>query len=358
MQHQQTRFSTQAADHVGFALHEAQKKTIYDYEHIKGEPHPVGAKNINPYLVDAPDILLVNRSKSLCDVPEIGIGNKPIDGGFYLFTSAEKTAFLSIEPNAAQYFRRWLGAEEFLNGIERWCLLLVNCPPEKMRTMPRVMQRVESVRLFRLGEGPNSRGKKSEKTPPESTRKLAQTPTRFHVENIPQDTYLLVPSVSSERRSYIPIGFMTPDIVASNLVLIIPDATPYHFGILSFAMHMAWVRYVCGRLKSDYRYSAGIVYNNFPWPPALTDKHKTAIETAAQAVLDTRTRFPDASLSDLYDPLAMPPELVKAHQALDKAADAAYGRSFASDAERVAFLFGLYEQYTSLFPTKTSKRKK
>jgi len=191
------------------------------------------------------------------------------------------------------------------------------------------------------------------------TRKLADTPTRFHVENIPNKPYLVIPEVSSERRQYIPMGFMDAKTLSSNLVKIVPHATPFHFGILSSAMHMAWVRYVGGRLKSDYRYSKDIVYNNFPWPGDPTDKQREAIEQAAQEVLDARSAHPDSSLADLYDPIATPPDLRKAHQALDKAVDAAYGKKdFASDAERVAFLFELYHAYTSLLPSPEIARKK
>jgi hypothetical protein len=220
--------------------------------------------------------------------------------------------------------------------------------------MPEVLKRVDAVRQFRL---------RSHSAP---TQKLAETPTRFHVENIPRDNYLVIPEVSSERRTFIPIGFMTPDTLCSNLVKIVPNATLFHFGIVTSTMHMAWVRTVCGRLKSDYRYSAGIVYNNFPWPDPLDDKHRAAIEAAAQGVLDARAQFPGATLADLYDPLTMPPALVKAHAALDKAVDAAYiaaekaaGRKpprLATDAERVAFLFERYQALTSLLPAETPKK--
>ncbi|MCA1925250.1 MAG: N-6 DNA methylase, partial [Thiobacillus sp.] len=239
---------------VGFELGDVAEKTIYEYADIKGEPHALAAANINPYLVDAPDVVLENRRTPICPVPEIGIGNKPIDGGHYLFTDDEKAEFLRREPQAEKWFRRWLGADEFINGYQRWCLWLGDCPPGELRRMPEVMKRVEAVRQFRLAS----------KSPP--TQKLADTPTRFHVENMPASAYLLIPEVSSERRDYIPIGFMHPDTLSSNLVKIVPDATLYHFGVLTSTMHMAWVRAVCGRLKSDYRYSAGIVYNNFPWP--------------------------------------------------------------------------------------------
>ncbi len=335
----------QAAVHcviVGFALRDEPEKWLFDYDTPKSEPHAIRAGNINPYLVDGPNVALVNRQRPICAVPEISIGNKPIDGGHYLFTAEEKVAFLKKEPQAEPWFRRWLGADEFLNGYERWCLWLGECPPDQLRKMPETMKRVEAVRQFRLA---------SQSAP---TRKLAETPTRFHVENRPADSFLLIPRVSSERRVYIPFGFISPEVLVSDSCLLMPHATLYHFGVLSSTLHIAWVRAVCGRLESRYRYSAGIVYNNFPWPES-TDPQRQAIETAAQAVLDARARFPDATLADLYDPLAMPPELLKAHRHLDRAVDAAYGKTaFASEAERVAFLFERYRQLTSLLPAERS----
>jgi len=323
---------------IGFGLYEATQKTIFEYENIQGEAHAVVAKNINPYLVDAPNIMLTNREKPICNVPVIGIGNKPIDGGNYLFTPEEKTEFIAREPQAAKWFRRWIGADEFLNGYERWCLWLGDCPPNELRQMPEAMKRVEAVRQLRL---------KSKSIP---TQKIAATPTRFHVENIPDLPYLVIPEVSSERRTFIPIGFEQPETLSSNKLRIFRNANMYHFGILSSIMHNAWVRSVTGRLKSDYQYSVTIVYNNFPWPEP-TDAQRKTIETAAQAVLDARAQFPDATLADLYDPLTMPPQLVRAHQTLDRAVDTAYGKkSFASEAERVAFLFERYQAITSLLP--------
>lgn len=351
---------------IGFGLEDRPGKVIYEYDDIKGEPHIVPAANINPYLVDAPDVVLPRRSSPICDVPDIGIGNKPIDDGNYLFTTEEKLAFIAREPASAKWFRRWLGADEFLNGYERWCLWLGECPPGELRAMPEAMKRVQAVKAFRLAS----------KSPP--TQKLADTPTRFHVENMPATSYLVLPEVSSERRLFIPFGFEQPSTLCSNLVKLAPNATPFHFGILSSTMHMAWVRTTCGRLESRYRYSKDIVYNNFPWPdvtqsskknqtPALVDKAQAAIETAAQAVLDVRAQFQSgdqaATLADLYDPLTMPPELLKAHQKLDAAVDNAYERSggkksYKSDAERVAFLFELYQKYTSLLPTDKAKPKR
>ncbi len=332
---------------IGFALHDAEDKRIFDYETPQAEPQEIKAEHINPYLVDAADLVIANREKPICPVPEIGIGNKPIDNGHYLFTQAERDEFLKQEPDAAPYFRRWLGADEFLNGYERWCLWLGDCPPEALKRMPEAVKRVEKVRRYRLDS----------KSAP--TRKLAATPTRFHVENMPDSDFLVIPKVSSERRVYIPLGFMAPATLYSDLVFILPQATRYHFGVLSSAMHMAWVRNVCGRLKSDYRYSAGIVYNNFPWPQAPTDRQKQTIEDAAQAVLDERAKFPDASLADLYDPLTMPPALTKSHQKLDAAVDMAYAkRKFIGDSDRVAFLFELYQQITSPLESKKATRKK
>jgi len=329
---------------IGFGLQEAAQKTIFEYENIQGEAHAIAARNINPYLVDALNIMLINREKPICNVPVIGIGNKPIDGGNYLFTPEEKTEFIAREPQAAKWFRRWIGADEFLNGYERWCLWLGDCPPNELRQMPEAMKRVEAVRQSRL---------KSKSVP---TQKIAATPTRFHVENIPDSPYLVIPEVSSERRLFVPIGFMQPDTLSSNLVKIVPNATLYHLGVLTSTMHNAWMRTVCGRLESRYRYSVGIVYNNFPWPEP-SDTQRQAIETAAQAVLDARAQFPTSTLADLYDPLAMPPELVRAHQTLDRAVDAAYGKkSFASEAERVAFLFERYQTITSLLPAAATRK--
>ena len=331
---------------IGFALQDEPEKWIFEYETIKSEPHSVKVANINPYLVDSSDIVVVRREHPICNVPEIAIGNKPIDGGNYLFTNEEKEQFILREPQAAQWFKRWIGSDEFLNGWERWCLWLGNCPPDELRKMPEAMKRVEAVKKYRL------------ESKSEPTRKIAEIPTRFHVENMPLTTFLVIPEVSSERRNYIPIGFMHPEILCSNKLRILPNATLYHFGILTSIMHMAWTRATTGRLKSDYQYSVLIVYNNFPWPE-VTDKQREAIEKAAQGVLDARLKFPDSTLADLYDPIAMPPELRKAHQALDREVDKAYGKTaFASEAERVAFLFSLYQKLTSLLPEDKPKRGK
>ena len=269
-------------------------------------------QNINGYLLDADNVFVESRSKPICDVPEIGIGNKPIDGGNYLFTKEEMEQFINDEPQSQQYFKPWYGSQEFINRCPRYCLWLGDCSPNELRKMPACMRRVEAVREMRLSS--KSAG----------TVKLADKPTRFHVENMPTGTYVVIPEVSSERRKYIPMGFMTPDILCSNLVKIVPDATLYHFGILTSNVHMAWMRAVCGRLEMRYRYSKDIVYNNFPWPTP-TEAQKAKIEQTAQAILDARALYPDCSLADLYDEVAMPPELRRAHQANDKAVMQAYG---------------------------------
>lgn len=289
----------------------------------------IAAKHINGYLVDAPDIFIENRTKPLCNVPEMGIGNKPIDGGNYLFTKEEKLAFLSLEPNAENFFKPWLGSQELINGHTRYCLWLGDCTPAELRQLPESMKRVEAVRQFRLAS----------KSAP--TRAIADKPRRFHVENMPLGTYIAMPKVSSERRHFIPMGFLDENTMCSDLLFLIPDATLYHFGILTSTMHMAWTRAVCGRLKSDYRYSNKLVYNNFPWPDA-TEEQQEKIAELAQGVLDARAQYPDSSLADLYDPLTMPPELVAAHRKLDAAVEKAYGHRFADEAERVAYLFERY----------------
>ncbi len=329
---------------IGFSLQKAAKKIIFEYADIQGEPHAIPANNINPYLVDAPNVALENRTYSICDVPKMINGSKPADGGNLLLSDEEKHELLIVEPQAEKWIRPFIGADEFINNIPRWCLWLVDISPAELRTMPQVMQRVEAVRTMRLA------------SKDAQTKKDAVTPTLFQKIRQPTEPYLLVPSVSSENRLYVPIGYLLPEVIVSNLVYSIPNATLYHFGIITSTMHNAWMRTVCGRLKSDYRYSVGIVYNNFPWPEP-TDTQRKTIETTAQAVLDARAQFPDSTLADLYDPLAMPPELVRAHQALDRAVDAAYGKkNFASEAERVAFLFERYQAIISLLPTISVKK--
>lgn len=348
---------------IGFGASDTARKRLFNHGADGRVVEESGVTNLSPYLMVGGDTVVTNRMKPLCAVPELGIGNKPIDGGYYLFTSAEKTAFLDKEPSALAYFRRWIGSEEFLNGSERWCLWLGDCPPDQLCRMPEAQHCVDLVAKYRRGEIP-AKGKDEEqrdKRRNEGTVKLAATPTRFHVEFMPTTNYLVIPEVSSESRRYIPIGFLGPDVMCSNKVRLMPDATTFHFGVLSSAMHMAWVNVVTGRLKSDYQYSIKLVYNNYPWPE-VTPERRAVVEAAAQAVLDTRAPYlaSGASLADLYNPLSMPADLLKAHQSLDRVVDKSYRAAhFANDRERVQFLFHLYERLVSpLTPAKKGRRAK
>ncbi len=335
---------------IGFGLHDVADKQIFEYEDINGEPTAVAVRNVNPYLVEAGDVTIRNRSQPLCDVPGIGIGNKPIDGGRYLFDDEEVAEFLQKEPGARPFFRPWIGSKEFLHGYNRWCLWLGDAAPNELRQLPECSKRIEEVRAIRLA---------STSAP---TQRLAETPRRFHVENFPTGSFLVIPKVSSERRPYIPIGYLDPSILVSDLCFISNGATLYHFGVLTSAMHMAWVRQVCGRLKSDYRYSAKLVYNNFPWPVDATEAQRSKVEGCAQAVLDARQGYLDggSTLADLYDPLYMPAPLLNAHQTLDRAVDRCYrGAKFTSERERVEYLFPRYEALTApLAPSDAGKKKR
>ncbi len=328
---------------IGFGM-EHRVPRLFEYEDIKGAGHEIVVKNVNPYLVDAPTVVLPSRREPICRVSPIVFGSMPNDGGGLLLTDDEKNELLSREPKAKRWIRPFVGAEEFLNCGVRWCLWLKKCKPQTLAGLKPVLERVEIVRKHRAAS-----------TRP-TTQNLAQTPTLFGEDRQPIKKFLLVPAHSSESRSYVPIGFMSRGVIANNSCLVVPNATPYEFGILSSTMHNAWVRYTCGRLKSDFRYSAGIVYNNYPWPSKPTDKQREAVETAAQGVLDARSEHQTgdnpASLATLYNPNTMPDNLQKAHKALDKAVDAAYdlkgAKPLKTDAERVAYLFELYEKYTSL----------
>ena len=311
-------------------------KTIYD-----SDGTAIPASNINGYLMDAPDVIVESRNKPLCDVPPMVYGNKPTDGGNLIFAPEEKEAFLAKEPQAERFMRPLLGAEEFINGKIRYCLWLHNADPTQIRKCPEVLKRVEAVRNFRLA------------SKAAATRAYAPMGGLFRQITQPEGKdYIAIPRVSSEKREYIPIGFLTAETKVTDLLQIIPDASLYHFGILTSRMHNAWMRAVAGRLKSDYRYSKDIVYNNFIWPsftettedkPSLCDSLRLKIEKAAQAVLDARAAHPGSTLADLYDPLAMPADLRKAHDSLDALVDKAYGlKTSCSDAERVAHLFKLY----------------
>jgi len=331
---------------IGFAMYDKSSKTIYEYEDIKGNPQAILAGNINPYLVDAPNEVVDNRSRPICNVPEMVNGSKPTDGGHLILSDADKQVLVAVEPQSEKWIHPFVGSKEFIQGIPRWCLWLVDISPSELRMSPQMMSRVEAVKSMRM----NSKDAQ--------TRKDASTPSLFQKIRQPEGDYLIIPSVSSERRQFVPIGFIKADVILSNLAYAVPNASVYHFGLLSSTMHNAWMRTVCGRLKSDYRYSAGIVYNNFPWPEA-SEKQKGVIEAAAQGVLDARAKFASSTLADLYDPLTMPPELTKAHQKLDKAVDAAYGRKvFVSEAERVAFLFERYQALTAPLVASDKKSRK
>ncbi len=318
---------------VGFSR-EVSEKRLYLHETPDAPEELRHPGNINAYLADAPDAFVWNRNAPICDVPKIGIGNKPIDGGFYLFSDDEKADFLKSEPGAEPYFRKWIGAREFLHGESRWCLYLGNATFSELKGLPRCRERIEAVREYRLAS----------KSAP--TRKLAETPARFHVENMPRGNSIVIPEVSSERRRYIPMGFIGPDTLCSNLVKLIPNASIYHFGVLHSQFHNAWMRTVCGRLKSDYRYSGGVVYNNFVWPEP-SDSQREEVERCARAVLDARFAQEGATLADMYDPdnETFFPDLMHAHRALDAAVEAAYGVDFRGDEEKiVAHLFRLYAE--------------
>ena len=330
---------------VGFANYDSNNKRIFEYEDIKGEAHEIKAKNINPYLIDGKDIYVEKRTSPICNVPNMNFGNMPADGGELLFTKYEKDSFVEKEPKSNKYFRKILGSQEFINGIERWCLWLVDIEPNELKNMRFVLERIQNVKRIRENS---------------SRPHLADIPHLFAQITQPKGLdFIIIPSVSSENRKYIPIGFENSDIVASNLCLIIPNGNLYHFGILTSLMHMAWVKTTCGRLKSDFRYSKDIVYNNYPWPENPSEKQIKTIEEKAQNVLDVRASFPNSSLADLYNPLTMPPALVKAHNELDKAVDAAYSKqAFTSEAKRMEFLFELYEKYTAGLFVKEKKSKK
>jgi len=338
---------------IGFAGFPAEQKTIYEYEDLKGEPHAYRAANINAYLADASNVVLTKRTQQIAGGPEISYGSMANDRrktdkrlGNLILDAEDRAKLLKESAVLKPYVRPFMGSEEFLNSTQRWCLWLVDAPPSIIRSSDMLLARIEAVRKAR------------EESTREETKKLAKTPTLFGEIRQPDSTYLLVPKVSSETRPYMPVGFVKPNVIANGSALIVPNATLFHFAVLSSAMHMAWMRYTCGRMKSDYQYSSQIVYNNYPWPQNATDKQRAAVEAKAQAVLDARQQFPAATLADLYDPLAMPPALAKAHAELDRAVDLCYRpEKFESDRQRVEFLFALYEKLTApLLPAAKSKR--
>lgn len=320
---------------IGFAGYDAMEKRIYEYTEMKGEPHELKVDKINPYLVEGNNVLLKRRNEPICDVPKMGKGNQPTDGGFLLLSKDEKEELISNEPQAIPYIKKFLGAQEFIQGIERFCLWLVDLNPSILRNMPKVLERLDRVRKMR------------EVSTDPKTREMAKTPWLFR-ETDNFESFVAIPEVSSERRYYIPIGFLNKETIPSNKLQILPNATLWHFGILTSEMHMSWIRYTCGRMKSDFQYSAGIVYNNFPWPEKPSEKHVKEVESAAQGILNARLQFSNNSLADLYDRNFMPPILIKAHKAMDKAVDLCYrSQPFPNETKRIEFLFELYDKYTA-----------
>ena len=314
---------------VCFSLHDRAKKAIFFNNMVKY------VKNINSYLMEAPDIFIESRTVPLCDVPKIRFGSMPRDGGGFILSDEEKNELIKKEPISASWIHPYLGAYEFINNKTRWCLWLVDATPHEIKQSPYVMKRIESVREFRAN------------SVAAGTRKFAETPTLFCQIAQPDSDYIAIPKTSSERRKYIPIGFLSKNVIASDLLFLIPEASLYHFGILTSNVHNAWMRTVCGRLKSDYRYAKDIVYNNFPWP-SPTAEQKAKIEQTAQEILDARALYPDSSLADLYDELTMPVELRRAHQHNDKAVMQAYGfwGKLNTESECVAELMKMYQNLT------------
>jgi hypothetical protein len=290
---------------------------------------------LNQYLLEAPTVFVERRSRPLDAVPKMGIGNMPVDGGHYLFTQAEKEEFLKHEPIAEKWFRPWAGAEELIFGKSRFCLFLRDCPPGELAKMPETQKRVEAVRLARLAS----------KRP--STKRRAVTPTRFMGENLPKSSYIAIPKVTSPKRRYIPIDFLTPDVLSSDLLFILPNSTLYHFGVLTSIVHMAWVRAVCGRFGEAFRYSIEIVYNNFPGPVADAAEQSRVVELAEEVLRARRSR-PNATLAALYDDALMPPDLLNAHRDLDLATMKLYGFRTEDivESEIVAKLFRLFQEKT------------
>jgi hypothetical protein len=331
---------------VGFGVKDRLKKVIFSNEKGTNQLFEDQVKNISPYLTPGPNTVFISKSEPISKVPAMILGSQPTDDGNLMFSKQEMEEFLIEEPNSYPYFKKCVGSTEFINSIERYCLWLVGVPPNILKAMPKVLAIGDRIREFRLS------------SPKAATKKDANKPLLFQMIREVNSNYLLIPRVSSERRPYLPIGFLSKDVISTDANYIIPNASLYEFGIMLSTMHYEFMKLTAGKLKSDWRYSARLVYNNFPWPLNPTDKQKQTVEIAAQTVLDVRLLFPDSSLADLYDPNTMPPALVKAHQALDKSVDLCYRpQPFINETKRIEYLFELYDQYTAgLF--KTEKKKK
>jgi len=333
---------------IGFAAFDTDKKTIFEYENVQGEPHEIKVKNINPYLVEGRDIWINKVRKPICSVPEMNYGSMPNEGGNLLLDETEKKELVSKCPEAKKFIKKFVMGDELINNIPRYCLWLEKITPDELRKLAPIKERVEMVKKLR------------EASTRPATKELAMYPTRFGEVRQPKSNYIALPRVSSENRKYIPIAILEPEIIAGDKVYTIANASLYHFGILTSKMHMDWMRLTAGRLESRYSYSNSITYNNFPWPENPSAKQTKLIQDSAQKVLEARSAYPDSSLADLYDPLAMPASLIKAHNDLDKAVDLAYrSQPFTSDANRMEYLFELYEKYTAdLFTVEKIKKPK
>lgn len=316
---------------IGFSTMRGLTKTLFSYPNIKGDPISKQVDMINQYLLEAPSVFIEKRRNPISDVPPMIKGSQPTDGGNFLFQEEEMREFIVKEPLSEKYFRPWIGSQELVNSYQRYCLYLANCPPQELRKMPYVREKIEAVREMRL---------KSKK---EATQKWADFPTRLTEDRTTNEDILIVPRVTSENRRFVPIGYFEYPTICSDSAFQLVNADNYLFGILNSSMHMAWMRTVGGRLKGDYRYSNTLVYNNFVFPEP-TEKQKNDIKKQAQKVLDIRNKYLNSTLADLYDLLATPPDLLKAHRDLDKAVEKAYGRSFKTDEERLAFLFEKYQE--------------
>lgn len=315
---------------IGFAKHDKSEKYIFE----NGSKRQV--QHINGYLVEANNVFIQLRGKANPNVPKLVQGNKPWDGGNLILSTEEKDALITQYPHAKAFIHKFIGSYEFINRKERWCLWLKGVAPNEYRNIPEIMERLSLCADIRRN------------TKTVAVQAQAETPMLFSQIRQPDSDYILVPETSSSSRRYIPMGFMTKDVIASNSTLVATDATLFLFGVMTSNVHMAWMRTVCGRLKSDYRYSPSI-YNNFPWPNP-TEEQKAKIEQTAQAILDARALYPDSSLADLYDELTMPVELRKAHQDNDRAVMTAYGWNASSqftESQCVAELFKLYQKLTN-----------
>ena len=320
--------------------HQRSEKRLFSYPDVNGQPEESRHAALSPYLIDAsgmanPHLTVRSASQPLHGRRRLVFGSQPIDGGNYIFTSDQRSDFIAEEPGAEPFLRPYVGAREYIQRSRRWILTLQDSGPESLSRLPKVRERIQAVRAYRL------------KSRRPGTQELAATPTLWHVNVLPDKPFLVVPEVSSERREYVPIGWLEPPTIPSNLVRVMEHATLADFALQTSAMHMAWLRCVGGRLKSDYRYSTGLVYNTFPVPPE--GANLPSLEPLAQAILDARAAHSNAILADLYDPDLMPPNLRKAHQALDKAVDRLYRPGgFNSERKRLAHLFVLYEQLTTI----------